>query len=658
MNKKKLLGRNSRFLKIGRILVYPLTAVVVLILLLAQIRPDESDEISPAPVRLLIADFSSDAENSDLAVLLKPVLDTTLQQSNRLMIFPERKIRRFLKQNYEDPPARVTRSVAEQICQNEGISMLLIPGIERLNGSLVISARILHVDENRTSFADTISVHNPEHIAAAIEELSGRIRRVLGEGAESGALPGHIFSPDTTLEALKLFSQSLSFYAYRNRQDVMKDLLELLEENPDMGVAHLYLGIQYFQLKQHSKALLCISKAKSLSGDMPLKYRFLIDGIYDILSRRYVKASDHFLSYTKAFPYDWQSHSLSAQCATALGNYSLAVDEYKKAIDLDDTQTESYLGLCMTFLYGSDSLEARKILDTASTLEPHNPDVAIALGLLELVDNNPRFAIQAFEDARLSPPYESLGAFLQAQAKIYEGKFKDALGILSDGIAEDRQSQETTAEVSKKLARAQVYLTTGNRGAAADESNGITGVSNDPVFMAQLGSIQAATGQMSSAEKTLAQIRTLDPDPFVQAIGNCLQGEILAAEGRLQEAIQSFLLAKEYTKLPSPSLARVLMDAKQWDSAAAEFKAIRERKAAMLFPFHKPWFMGTWVRALYDAGHFSMISGNPEEAKQYFRQYLWIMESADSDLDSLKNAEILLTGRPLKRINHNDGKQN
>jgi tetratricopeptide (TPR) repeat protein len=651
MNKRRLLRKYRHFLKIFRVLLYPTTAVAVMILLMTQLRPDESEESPDTGTRLLIADFTGDVGHSDLIAYLKPLLYETLQLSGRLKIYPERKIRRFLKQDSAESRSRTIRSVARQICLEEDIPVALLPGIENLNGSLIISARLLYVNDSKELFVDTLRVNNENHLAATIEELSRRIRLCLEESRESPEMSGSVFSPDTPFRILRLFSQSLSFYDYRSRQDVMDTLEEILKENPDMAVAQLYLGMHYLQIHQRAKALPHIERAKDLSGVLPLKYRSLIHGIHDILLCRYKKANDRFLSYIKAFPSDWQAHFLSAQCETALGNYSLAIEEYRKAIELDDTQIEPYLGLSMALLYSRNPMEARTVLDMASSFAGQNPDTDIVLGLLELVNNNPRFAIQAFEEAGQFPSYRSLGTFLQAQAKIYGGKFEDALEILSDGIVEDLQMLDIAAESAKRLARAQIYITTGDIPAAVAESDKIMGASNDPVFMAQLGSILAATGQMSSAKKMLEQVRALDSDPFIQAIANGLQGEILAAEGRWKESEQSLQLSKKYTNVPSIPLARVFMDSGLWESAAAEFNHIREQKATMLFPFHKPWFMGAWVQALYNAGQCSLESGNSTEAKQYFRQYLWVMENADSGLDSLKEAEIGLTGKPMRRLN-------
>ena len=141
----------------------------------------------------------------------------------------------------------------------------------------------------------------------------------------------------------------------------------------------------------------------------------------------------------------------------------------------------------------------------------------------------------------------------------------------------------------------------------------------------------------------------LDGLGLIEALRDRLLGEIQSAQGRLKEAELSFLREKEITRAPSLPLARILMQTEQWKRAAAEFAYIRDQKAAMLFPYFRPWFAGTWVQALYDAGQCSLKLNRVDDAKQYFRQYLWVMESADPSFETPRRAEILLTGRTLKR---------
>ncbi|MBN2318172.1 MAG: tetratricopeptide repeat protein [Acidobacteria bacterium] len=629
-------------------LAFPFPVILAVALLLLPAKPAVSEEPVPAGINLLIADLTDNTGDPDLAMIVKPILHWTLQQSDRLAVYPEIKARRFLKENFQESNDGMTISRARQLCLDENIPVILVPGINRLDESLIISAKLIYIKENRELFVDTLRVKNLNHLAVTVENLSKRIRQSLGESWGSPAMTGDIFSTGTTFKVMDLFSRSFSFYAYNSRRDAMECLENVLELDPDMAAAQLHLGILHLRLQRPREALQYISKAKNSSANLPEKYRCLIDGLYDFLTYRYREAAARFRSYAAAFPHDWQAHFLLGRCASVLGDYPEAIEEYRTAVALDDTRIESRIGLGLALLYNRDPLTARRILEQATVLYPEDPETRMALGLLELVENYSRYAIEAFEQTKQLPLYRSISTSLLAQTDIYRGKFKDALDLLAAGIKEDHKNRDVFAEASKRLVRARIYLLTGNTPDAVSECLRIPDAANDPVLMAEQGSILAEAGRPADAEKTLQHLRTMQSSPFIRALADSLLGEIHSAEGRLKEATQSFLRAKETIKAPSASLARVLMQTEKWERAAAEFAEIREQKAAMLFPHHRPWFAGIWVRALYEAGQCSLESNNPEDAKQYFRQYLWVMESADPSLETLQKAEILLTGESLR----------
>jgi len=270
------------------------------------------------------------------------------------------------------------------------------------------------------------------------------------------------------------------------------------------------------------------------------------------------------------------------------------------------------------------------------------------MGLLELVENNPGDAIPAFKQAMQRPLYRSRSIMLLAQADIYSGKFDNALALLETGMEEDVKNRDAVAEVSKRLVRAQIYRLTGDFPAAVAECLSMPDNVDEPALMAEKGAIFAEAGRTDAAEKILLLLRSIQDSPFVRALADRLTGEIQSAKDQLPQAQQSFLRAKEFNGAPSAPLALVLMKTKKLEPAAAEFTAIREQKAAVLFPDHLPWFAGTWVQALYDAGLCSLQAGNSDEAKQYFRQYLWVMDHADPDFETPSQAETFLTGKSYR----------
>jgi tetratricopeptide (TPR) repeat protein len=332
-----------------------------------------------------------------------------------------------------------------------------------------------------------------------------------------------------------------------------------------------------------------------------------------------------------------------------MGDYKRGIEEFQKAIHLDDSHAEAYLSLCMTYLANQDFDKAGVALERASLLEPNSPDVIFTRGFADLMENNLASAMQAFQKALRSACSRSSGMFLLAQAEIYGGRFQAALQTLATGIGEDQKSGAFANEAEKRLSRAQIYLLLGNLPAAADECRMIPKLDNDSIRMAQLGSIYARIGQITEAQELLTQVEQLGKDPVARSHADMLRGEIQLSAGQVNQAIQSFKAVKQSLNLPLEPLARAFSQAKQWQFARKEYASVCEQKAAMLFPASQSWFMGTWGQALFDAGQCSLKLGKIDEAKQYFRQYLWALDSADSSLPSLQEAKALLTGKRQPR---------
>jgi tetratricopeptide (TPR) repeat protein len=271
------------------------------------------------------------------------------------------------------------------------------------------------------------------------------------------------------------------------------------------------------------------------------------------------------------------------------------------------------------------------------------------MGFADLMENNLASAIQVLQKATQASCCRSSGVFLLAQAQIYGGRFRTALQTLATGIEEDQKSRAFTNEAEKRLSRAQIYLLLGDFAEAANECRMVPRLGKDSLRLAQLGSIYARIGQTAEAQELLKQVERLGADPLARSHADLLRGEILLSTRQWNQAIQSFAGAKQSLNLPLEPLARAFIKAKEWQRARSEYASVCEQKAAMLFPARQAWFMGTWVQALFDAGQCSLQLGSIDEAKQYFRQYLWVLESADSSLPSLQEAKASLTGNKRRR---------
>jgi tetratricopeptide (TPR) repeat protein len=629
----------------GRTILLPLLlAFSMVLLLLLTGRPKPPVTLAPGD-RIFIADIFDEAGASDAARQIGPLLRMVLEQSTRFVVYPHTTAKRLAENGQGEKDLQLNETNARVLCLKEGIPVLLLPRLRRLNNSFFLSGKLVDVKAGVESPELSFKVSDRTELAHATEEFGKELRKILGESRGPTGMFANILPRQGLRPSLDLFLRAIVCRENKDFDQELALLKRTVEVNPDFAIAQLRLGLLYARLRQSEAALQHVSQAQEHSQDLPTKQQYRIAGMLSLLHHRYADAAKEYSFYASVYPYDWHAQWGLGECAFMMGDSRHAIEAFQKAIQLDDSHVEIYLSLCMTALLNRDFGRAQEALRRAYRLEPNSPEVLLVQGFADLVENNFPSAIQAFQEFSQSPCCQSSGVFLLGQAQIYGGRFEAALRTLAAGMEADQKSRDTIREADKRLARAEIYLLLGNPSAAGSECRMVTGLGNDALRMAQLGSIYARIGQAAEARQVLNQVERLGANPATRPQTDLLRGEIQLAEGQLDQAIQSFVKARQSNEHPSEPLARAFKMANRLQLAQKEYALVCEQKTAMLFPGGQPWFFGTWVRALFDAGQCSMKLNRIDEAKQYFREYLWVLEGADTSLSSAQEARALLSGR-------------
>lgn len=634
---KRLYGSNH-----GRNIAGPVMLTLAMILLLCLTGPPKAEFVLAPGQKLLVADIIDDTGRPDLGFEIKQIFHLALEQSAHFAIYPDAKARDALKPIFPDPDARITPALAQFLCLREGVPVFLLPHISRLHDSLILSVNLHGVKNKRTALGGAVRIDDEYEIAAAIEALGRQVREALGENPKSEPMSGSILPFRMAPESLALFANALMLQE-KNSGGQLELLKQLVGVEPHCSAAQLQLASIYARLRKPEIAFEHILKAGESLDSLPPKQRYLAMGLSHSLRQQQEEAVKQFHSYAAMYPYDWYAHFKLGESERLAGNYTRALEELQIAIRLDNSHPEPYLSLCMARLDNQDIAGAREAWEHAFYLAPNDAEVIYSKGFLDVIENNLASAIWNFQQiSKGASPDRSLGNFLIAQAQIYGGRFEAALATLASGIEEDKRDGDVISEAEKRLSRAQIYLLLGNFTAAVGECLRVPDSGKNLITISRLGSIHARSGQLNEARTFLRQLEEMVPDPFVRFHTDLLRGEIKLANHEPDQAVRSFIRAKEYGKTPLEPLARALIQAKQWKRAEEEYASICEHKALMLFPSNQPWFMGTWVQALFDAGRCAGELNKTSEARQYFRQYLWVLDGADPTLSSLREAKLLL----------------
>ena len=583
--------------------------------------------------RLLVADFVNSTENATPPGL-DLVLKLALSQSQHTFLFSDSDARTALRQMGKDSNAALTPEVAIEICRQKNIPAVIVPKISPLRDSYLMGAQLFVNRQGvlKAVSTDTVRVRGDVEMIRAADELSAKIRKTLGEEERSLASIGRVLPPSATSqgEALTLFARALALQSRGNHEGALGMLQQAVVLNPQFALAHLKLGELMMRHGARDAAIEEIARAVEGSDSLPLKENLRARAIHSVLKAEYSEAGILFGVLENLYPEDREIQAQMADLELQERRFDLAILHYEKAVRLDSSTADSYLGLCLARLYARDSEGARRALFEAEKLEPENPRVVCTAGFVDLVDNNLRDALRSFR--RVSEgPAKSRGLFLTAQANIYGGCFRSALETLQEGIDLDHLRNDRDSEAGKHICRAQVYLLLGDESNAIEECRQASPMASRAADLSRIGSIFAQTGRTSEARRVLDQINSLPRNASNRYHASILSGEIEMSSAEPQNAVAILMQAKNLPPGGGPSepLARALFQARRYNEAESEYRLVCEQKAEMLFPRREAWFMGAWSNALYDTARCLTELHKYDDAIQYYRSYLWVLDGSD-----------------------------
>jgi eukaryotic-like serine/threonine-protein kinase len=200
---------------------------------------------------ILLADFVNTTGDAVFDGTLKQGLAVQLGQSPFLAIFPDARVRQSLRLMERSPDDRVTKDVAREICQRQGLKAFLAGSISNLGTSYVISLEAIN-GQNGDEIARTQeTAATKEDILKALSASAIKMREQLGESLSS------IQRFDIRLELTTSSLEALKVYSLGSAQSTSGRFLEAIpfyrravELDPNFGYAYAALAVQYGNTSQ------------------------------------------------------------------------------------------------------------------------------------------------------------------------------------------------------------------------------------------------------------------------------------------------------------------------------------------------------------------------------------------------------------------------
>jgi eukaryotic-like serine/threonine-protein kinase len=320
--------------------------------------------------QILITDFSNSTGDAVFDDTLKQAVSVQLAQSPFLNVLSDASVHATLKLMTMPPDTRLTPGVARDLCLRAGAKVYIAGSLAKLGSQFVIGLNAVDCRTGDTLAQQQVTAKNKEDVLRALDEVSVKIRKKLGESLSTlQAYDVPLYQATTpSLEALQAFTQGNLARDRKGDAATIPFFRHAIELDPQFALAYDALGLTYSNLDEPGLASENISKAYALRERAGEREKFEIAANYSqIVTGELEKANQTAELWAQVYPRDDYPHNLLGVNFEFLGQYDKAVAEIVEAIRLNPDGVVLYSDLMEDYVALNHLEEAkatyRKALD-------------------------------------------------------------------------------------------------------------------------------------------------------------------------------------------------------------------------------------------------------------------------------------------------------
>jgi serine/threonine protein kinase/tetratricopeptide (TPR) repeat protein len=590
---------------------------------------------------VVLADFINTTGDAVFDGTLKQALAVQLGQSPFFNILSDQQVRdalRFMGRSRDD---RVTKDVAREICERQGIKAMLAGSISGLGSHYVITLEALNGHTGEAIAREQAEAESKEQVLKKLGDAATKLREKLGESLSSVQKFDAPVEQATTasLEALRAFSLGDEQRAKGNNSEAIPFYKRATELDPNFALAYARTAVMYFNLRQPESAAEFTEKAFALRERVSEHERLYIEARYytDVLGD-FDKTLEILEIWKRTFPRDNSPWNNSALRANQLGQYEKAVEEARESVRLDPNFPNGYINLSVGFLGLNRFDEAKDVIDQAMSRRLDTTTYHTNLFAIAFVRGDSAGMQQQVEWG-VGKPGESLMLNAQAQAAISSGQLRKAREF--SGRAVDLAQRRDSKELAASHASSNLYAESafGNCQQTKESIQRALSFARSRVSLKNAALALAICGEVSDAQPLADELtRRFPKDTFVNATWlPTIQGAIETNRNNAAQAIQ-LLQAASRDEMGTvaglwPAYVRGLafLQQRSGPHAMAEFQKILDHRGVVA------------VSPLYPLAHIGLaraavLTGDNAKARKAYQDFFALWKDADPDVPVLVEA--------------------
>jgi eukaryotic-like serine/threonine-protein kinase len=602
---------------------------------------------------LLLGDFENYTGQKILDGTVTEAVRESLEQSRYIgLVTRSQVVEAELRMGRGQVPT-LDRELGREICQRENFRALLTGRIANYGSRFRVTAQVVDPWRGDTILVEEASFNSPADLYPAVDEVTQRLRRHLGESltqVQENAQPLQRVTT-TSLEALQRYSRAMEYYAAGDLKSFVPLANGAIELDPNFAMAHFYLGSAYDALgknelgeEQLALALRSLERVTERERHLILGSEYDHQGIYE-------KGAEEYRVITELYPGDVEAHRALANSSADAGNVDEAISAAQRALDLDPHQALSYQRVIWLLVQVNKFPAALATYESAGKQGMKSPLLHWGAGLAYWGEDDLEASQGEFEKLRAAGgEYEqNLASLYLARVLIYQGRLREGTDALRAGLILDEKTGSEGWSLVRRYLLAKALRAEGDDEGARKEAALLERSALEerrPLMrwaqgeeMRRAGAVAVEQGDLSTARQILAHMGTLpslNQSGFTRSCFYNLQGLVESAAARADSAIESERQALLF--FPGHEPYRALGDEyaarKEWQSAAQAYGQYLQFKGEIL----RDDSPSDWVLAHLSLARALTHQGDTARALNEYDEFLRLWANADAGIPVIREA--------------------
>ncbi len=486
---------------------------------------------------IVITDFENLTGEEIFDNSLNTAFTLSINQSKYINVIPRQRMFETLRRMKKDSVVHIDEVTGREIAIREGVELCIVPGISRVGGRYILTAKIVEAKNGEVVRSEVIYAQSQDEIIEKLDQLSHMIRRNLGESRYKISGQNKPLAKVTTssLNALKQFSIGLESQINMDYKGAVIHYENAIQIDSNFTGAKASLGNILYERFDKEKGKKWLEEAISSIDDLTEIEKYAILAFYaSHIEGDLDKAIQYETTATELYPDESAPRNNIGWYYMNKGNFEKAAEEFKIALSIDPYLMLSYSSLNQIYLsrlciIDSVLVWSKKMIEHG----PENPFGHLYLGCAYVcIDSLEKAEIEYLKARSLDP---GLGINQYNLGHVYRlmGKYEKAVEVYNDFLK--IAPWETPVHYQMGV----IYkLMEENENAMKHflefKKNAETWVRNDsgnPYSYYHYGLVLTRLGEIDTAWEVGKKIIEVDTSAHLQF------AEFLAAQGRTSEAL-------------------------------------------------------------------------------------------------------------------------